>query len=109
MDRIDMQVFMVPVDPTREREHTRARSVDIKERVERARAILGAGPQSHPNVLLQVDTVALLNRAVGRLALSMRAMERIKKVSTTIAALDGATFASPNHLSEALRYRRVWN
>ncbi len=109
MDRIDMQVFMVPVDPTREREQARARSVDIKERVERARAILGTSLKSYSTGALERDTMALLNRAVGRLALSMRAMERIKKVSKTIAALDGAAIASPHHLTEALRYRRVWN
>jgi predicted ATPase with chaperone activity len=103
-----MQVFMVPVDPTREREHARVRSVDIKERVERARAILGASPISLQTGALEGDTAVLLNRAVGRLGLSMRVMERIKKVSKTIAALDGETLASPLHLSEALRYRRVW-
>lgn len=108
MDRIDMQVFMIPVDPIREREQTRLRSVDIKERVERARAILEASPISLQTGALEGDTAVLLNRAVGRLGLSMRALERIKKVSRTIAALDGATLASPHHLSEALRYRRVW-
>ena len=108
MDRIDMQVFMIPVDPIREREQTRLRSVDIKERVERARAILGASPISLQTGALEGDTAVLLNRAVGRLGLSMLALERIKKVSRTIAALDGATLASPHHLSEALRYRRVW-
>lgn len=109
MDRIDMQVFMVPVDPTRERKDARMHSVDIKERVQKARELLGASPISTSTGALQGDTAVLLNRAVGRLGLSMRAMERIKKVSKTIAALDGATLASPLHLSEALRYRRVWH
>ncbi|RMD80501.1 MAG: ATP-dependent protease [Gammaproteobacteria bacterium] len=48
---------------------------------------------------------ALLRRAMGRLALSARAVHRALKVARSIADLAGAERIAPEHLAEALSYR----
>ncbi len=54
----------------------------------------------------------LLKMAMGELNLSARAFDRIRKVSRTIADLDGAPSITPEHISEAVQYRsldrQVW-
>jgi magnesium chelatase family protein len=47
----------------------------------------------------------LLARAVERLALSARAIDRVRRVARTIADLEGADSVAAGHVGEALQYR----
>jgi magnesium chelatase family protein len=51
------------------------------------------------------DARALLQKAAESLGLSARSYHRVLKVARTIADIDGEAGVSPNHVSEALRYR----
>ena len=53
------------------------------------------------------EAICLLNAAVDSLHLSMRAYQRILKVSRTIADLDGADTLSAVHIAEAVQYREL--
>jgi magnesium chelatase family protein len=46
-----------------------------------------------------------MERAVERLALSARSIERVRKLARTIADLDGSPNVRGPHLAEALQYR----
>jgi magnesium chelatase family protein len=116
LDRIDMHVE-VPALGYQElaaREPGEA-SATVRERVERARGFaLGRGPR--PNGRLgkreldehaAVDAAGhrLLERAVERLGLSARALDRVRRVARTIADLEGASTVAGPHVAEALQYR----
>ena len=49
----------------------------------------------------------LMRSAYSNLALTARSYDRILRVARTIADLDHAADISPNHLAEAIQYRRV--
>ena len=53
-----------------------------------------------------VQTCAFRSRAVDTLGLSARGHAKVARVSATIAALAGVDEIGPDHLSEALSYRR---
>jgi magnesium chelatase family protein len=57
--------------------------------------------------VVQLDSEAdrLLERAVERLALSARAIDRVRRVARTIADLEGSPGVGAGHLAEALQYR----
>jgi len=55
---------------------------------------------------LSASAQELLNKAAERLAISPRSYMRIIKVARTIADLGGAEGIEPEHISEALQYRR---
>ena len=46
-------------------------------------------------------------RLIERLKLSARAYDKVLRVARTIAGLQGAEAVGPNHLSEAVRFRRL--
>jgi magnesium chelatase family protein len=46
-----------------------------------------------------------MERAVERLALSARSIERVRKLARTIADLEGSEAVRGPHLAEALQYR----
>jgi magnesium chelatase family protein len=57
--------------------------------------------------VVQLDTEAdrLLERAVERMALSARAIDRVRRVARTIADLEGSPGVGAGPLAEALQYR----
>jgi magnesium chelatase family protein len=73
----------------------------VRGRVVAARAILRREP-----IRLSAEAEGLLGRAVERLPLSARGRARVGRVAQTIAALAGAERVLPEHVAEALSYRR---
>jgi magnesium chelatase family protein len=116
LDRIDLHVH-VPAMAYRElagREPGES-SASVRARVETARTRQRAR-DPRPNATLptralaevvQLDAEAdrLLERAVERLALSARAIDRVRRVARTIADLEGSPGVGAGHLAEALQYR----
>jgi magnesium chelatase family protein len=56
-------------------------------------------------VHLDAEANRLMERAVDRLALSARAIDRVRRVARTIADLEGSAGVGAGHLAEALQYR----
>ena len=123
MDRIDIQVEIVPV-PFEKISDSRSgeSSSTIRERVIKARKIQEYRFASHPGIhcnaqmesklihmYAQPDAngLTLLKNAMNRLNLSARAYDRILKVARTIADLDGSEHIQTNHLAEAISYRNL--
>ncbi len=120
LDRIDLHVEVdgVSYDDfiSDEREET---SAEIKERVERARAVqrerldgegmdvnAGMGErQVKKYCRLSAECEDILKNAFETLNLSARARSRIIKVSRTIADLDFSENIRPEHILEAVSYR----
>lgn len=123
MDRIDIQVEIVPVPFEKISEIKNGESsASIRERVIKARKIQETRFTSikgiHCNAqmtssLLRTYAVpdakglALLKNAMTRFNLSARAYDRILKVSRTIADLEGSETISSTHIAEAISYRNL--
>jgi magnesium chelatase family protein len=123
LDRIDLHVWVGPVDVDRITGDEAAEpSGDVRERVERARAvqrerIVAAGgalrnADLEGRRLLRVCALppggrALLASALRRRGLSARAIHRVMRVARTIADLEGEPRVALRHLAEAARYRVV--
>ncbi len=123
MDRIDLHVEVTPVPfkdlataPKGEKSH------NVRNRVIEARKIQEERFHDRTDIFcnaqmsskdinkycnLQPDGLDLLKRAMERLSLSARAFDRIKKVSRTIADLDGSSEIAESHLAEAIQYRSL--
>ena len=123
LDRIDLQVEVVPVnfDELIE-EKKQESSLDIRKRVLNARILQIKRFKNEENVYCnaqmtsqnlqhycQIDEqgTKLLRRAMDQFGLSARAYDRILKVARTIADLDQATAIDSRHLSEAIQYRSL--
>lgn len=120
MDRIDIQLFLRPIDPRKlvERRRTESSAV-VAARVVAAREIQkrrfeGEGifcNAAMTNRLMErhcplsQECKALLERIIGNMGLSARACSRIIKLARTIADLAGEQDILPEHLSEAAGYR----
>ena len=122
LDRIDLQIEVDSVPLSEINNCTPSEpSAVVAERVRRAREIqlnryFGSG--KHCNAQLNNAEVKryctpdregnrMINMAVNSLHLSMRAYQRILKVSRTIADLDGSEIILSAHIAEAVQYREL--
>lgn len=123
LDRIDMFVFMQPVDPETTTFENSRRSEWIRRRAEKARMLMkqvdekvskevaALGPpngRSRRPYWFSEQAEDLLNRSINSLGLSMRGRMRMMRVSRTVAALEGDDIVTPGHLSRTLQYRPRW-
>jgi magnesium chelatase family protein len=118
LDRIDIHVE-VPAVPYRELtgKTTGTTSAQMRDQVESARAIQARRfEDAVPNARLdskRLNTVAslsdscllLMKQAMDELGLSARAYDKVRRVSRTIADLEGAETIAEHHLAEAIQYR----
>lgn len=120
MDRIDIQIWVHPVQTTALVRGGKAEpSADIARRVLAARVIQrkrleGSGIFTNAEMSskqmerfcpLNEDCKQLLEKLIDKLGLSARAYTRIVKIARTIADLAGSEHIAPEHLSEAASYR----
>jgi magnesium chelatase family protein len=121
LDRIDLQIEVVPVTYEELTNHTMTEnSLTIRNRVQNARSIqlnryaerrginTNAQMQSYDlKEWAQLDVVSanLLKMAMEQFHLSARAYDRIIKVARTIADLDGSKEIQNQHISESIQYR----
>jgi magnesium chelatase family protein len=118
LDRIDMHVE-VPAVPYRQLAHgpPSESSALVRERVEATRERQRRrGPRSNgrltgaelaAHAALDAQGHRLLERAVERLAMSARAIDRVRRLARTIADLEGSEAVRAEHLAEALQYRSL--
>lgn len=122
LDRIDLQVIVSRLKPQEMiQQKTGEDSETVRERVTQARikankrfknegVSCNAQMRSqHLREYCQLDDKSqnLLENAIGKLGLSARAMDRILKVSRTIADLAGENNILPSHIAEAIQYRTI--
>ncbi|MBO5685851.1 MAG: ATP-binding protein, partial [Alistipes sp.] len=123
LDRIDLHIEVTPVDPSELQSSAEGeRSVVVRERVMRARAIQrerfkgveGIYTNARMNTAMlreycRLDEAGdrLLRRAMERLSLSARAYDRILKVARTIADLAGREQIEASDIAEAIGYRSL--
>ena len=123
MDRIDIQLWMSPVDPKKLVERKAAESsAEVAARVLKAREIQkkrfagseGSGVFCNASMTsrmverfcpLSQECRSLLERIIEHMGLSARACNRIIKLARTIADLAGCEDIQPGHISEAAGYR----
>ena len=121
MDRIDINIHTpsLEYDELRERPNAEA-SAAIRARVNLAREAQrrrykgkNTGSNAYINsrqleefCSLSPDCEKLMRDAFLRLAMTARSYDRILRVARTIADLDGAGNIAPQHLAEAIQYRR---
>jgi len=122
LDRIDLYIETpsLEYDELRERPNAEASAV-IRARVNLARdsqrrRYQGSGPGCNAHIgskqlevycALSPECESLMRDAFSRLAMTARSYDRILRVARTIADLDKAESIAPQHLAEAIQYRRV--
>jgi magnesium chelatase family protein len=122
LDRIDLQVVVSRLKPEEmTREMGGEKSATVRERILKAREkadrrfkhekiTCNAQMQSHHlREFCPLDDPSrnLLEGAIRKLGLSARAMDRVLKVSRTIADLAGDEALKSHHLAEAIQYRTI--
>ena len=122
LDRIDIQVEMVPVNYDDMTSNAKGESSkNIKERVEKAREIqkkrfegtkIKCNAQIPPSMVAEVcvmtdEAKGLLKKAFDRFNLSARAYDKILKVARTIADLAGEEVINDTHIGAAIRFRSL--
>ena len=123
MDRIDLQVAVNRLKPEEMTTQSQGEpSVNVREQVTQARQLAFQRFSQTAKVSCNAEMQAgqlrqfcalddagrqLLEGAIKELGLSARAMDRILKVSRTIADLEGAAEIQPAHLAEAIQYRTL--
>ena len=122
IDRIDIHIEVPPV-PYRELRGSTpgSDSTSLRDQVQRARRIqherfAGNGTtlnaRMSPRQLRKVCALddageRLLRQAMTELGLSARAHDKVLRVARTIADLEGQERIHPDHLGEAIMYRRL--
>lgn len=127
LDRIDLHVEVGAVALADLNQPGGETSKEVGARVAAARAIQQARYEAmgHPDILtnaqansdllndvanLEDAAQTMFHNAAERMKLSARAYHRLLRVARTIADLDGGAAAiTPNHVAEALSYRRLRN
>ena len=123
MDRIDLQVAANRLKPEEMLKQTTGEdSTIVRKRVVAARKLAEIRFGSEPGIscnaemrshhlrefcVLDDTSRNLLEGAIRKLGLSARAMDRVLKVSRTIADLAGDRDLQSNHLAEAIQYRTI--
>ena len=123
MDRIDLQVAVNRLKPEEmTRQITGENTAAIRDRVVAARKLAELRFQGESRIscnaemrsrhlkefcALDNDSRNLLEGAIRKLGLSARAMDRVLKVSRTIADLAGDRNLQSQHLAEAIQYRTI--
>ncbi len=123
MDRINLQIVVHHLKPGEMTEQTTGEaSKSIRDRVtvarDRARSRFKHDSQvscnsemrsHHLREFCQLDDSSrnLLEGAIRKLGLSARGMDRILKVSRTIADLAGDEAVKSSHVAEAIQYRTI--
>jgi magnesium chelatase family protein len=123
LDRIDLQVAVNRLKPEEmTKQITAEESKNVRERVKKAREKASLRFESekfvrcnsqmqsrHLREYCNLDQASsnLLENAIKRLGLSARAMDRILKVSRTIADLADEDNLQVQHLAEAIQYRTI--
>jgi magnesium chelatase family protein len=120
LDRIDIHLEVPAVtyrDLTSKAKGTS--SADMRQQVERARTaqtkrfgptstMTNAAmktPQLKDHCTLDDPSMLLMKQAMEELGLSARAFDKVRRVSRTIADLEGSDHISAAHVSEAIQYR----
>ena len=122
IDRIDIHVNVpaVPFDDLR-RQRAGTTSAEMRERVITTRHIQRERFGQSNNMLngkmgprlvrqhcpLTPECERLLKQAMTELGLSARAHDKVLRMARTIADLEAAADIAPDHLSEAIQYRRL--
>jgi len=123
LDRIDIQIEVVPVPFDKLADHRLAESSQtVRERVVKARLLqhqrFADENDIHCNAMMGSRLIrryckisdsgtAILKNAMEKLGLSARAYDRILKVSRTIADLEGECEIQTRHIAEAINYRSL--
>lgn len=121
LDRIDLQIEVASVKFSDFEDTKSTDSFTIRKRVENARYIQIERYKNHGILYNSELSGALINKfcsigkteklllkeAFEKLKLSARALNRILKVSRTIADLEGEERISERHIAEALQYRNL--
>jgi magnesium chelatase family protein len=121
LDRIDIQVNVPRETATTSQEPMSAKVFEeIRNKVSSARSaqlarfsLINKGPRIYTNsevsyknidkwCLLEPEAEKLLQMAVASKSLSLRAYHKIKKLSRTIADLEGSELIKPYHVAEAI-------
>lgn len=98
LDRIDMHVPVMRVDPLRHLDRSPIPSSDWAVRVETTRHRLG----TEPPVLDKGEEETLI-KTVASLGVSMRTVAGIRRIARTVAAFEEADRVQRDHLAEAIR------
>jgi magnesium chelatase family protein len=122
LDRIDIHIEVPAIKYQELTDNTPAESSDdIKERVNRTRAIQRerlkndgvasnaemSHRQTRKHCALGKEENELLHAAMNNFHLSARAFDKILKVSRTIADLAGSSDIKTEHIAEAIQYRSL--
>ncbi|MBW4519650.1 MAG: YifB family Mg chelatase-like AAA ATPase [Scytolyngbya sp. HA4215-MV1] len=123
MDRIDLQVAVNRLKPEEITQQPKGEdSATVRSRVQSARSLAQLRFQAEPTLRCNADlqsrhlrqwcklddsTRNLLEGAIRKLGLSVRASDRILKVARTIADLASEEELQTHHVAEAIQYRTI--
>lgn len=121
LDRFDIHVKVNPIEYDKLSSKSKETSVDIKQRVNKARKVqferyekdnIYSNAELTPKLIekycrLDFKTEKVLNSTIEKLKLSTRAYAKILKVARTIADLDSKENILLEHILEAIQYRSL--